>query len=73
MIVVPGEPEPKPRNSLLSTAYFQRYMVDRLNTILESRARYDGWQRVRKLRESCGMPPTQVTVSVRLPSRYAKD
>lgn len=73
MIIIPGEPEPKPRNSLLSTAYFHQYMVDRLNTILENQARYDGWQRVRKLRESCGIEPAGCTVSVRVPSRYAKE
>lgn len=72
VIVIPGEPEPH-RNSLLSTEWIRRAMIDRMHEILNAEERWQAMRRVWELRQSCGLPPSQGTVSVRIPFRYVKD
>ncbi len=67
MIIIPGEPEEKPRsNSLLSARWFAR----EAESVLRSTRQFEMMRRLNALRESCGVKGPQGTVSVRVPWQY---
>lgn len=67
MIIIPGEPEPKPANSLLTTDLFRGL----LHRIAKNSLRFHQMMRIAELRRSCSVTGSnEARVSVRLPYRY---
>lgn len=69
MIAVPGSPEPARHYSMAGSAeLFKRELLAQA----EAGLRFHRLIQVMQLRRSCGVGPFEGTVSVRVPSRYAK-